>query len=465
MNRLGVFLASGMCSFFVSCSVGAAVLDQGADLDAAISGAREDVRAQGVALNEVRDRLGEKRALYAGRLESLTTHVAALRREVDAREASHAVRQERLQSLRNEQRQLNEALSFVRLACREYGRGMGARCGGAAAATLDAQWQALDAAFVPAGDLDTFLSGVASLVEQAERWNRQQLGGFVARTEVADEAGIVRQGAAVVVGPVGWFVADDEETCGIVVTRPGSPVPGLHLLEEIPALRVRNAAQGDVVDLPMDLCGGDAFKVVAARPGLVEQWVSGGFVMYPLALVGLGALLLVLMKVVSLSRMDVSPEFPDELGVGAIEKMQRVSGPPVAPLLEEALANRTAPRAHLEELLAENVAAQVPLFERHLGTLAVLGGVAPLLGLLGTVTGMIHTFQLVNSLGTGNARLLSGGISEALTTTKFGLALAIPILLIHAFLARRARVKLAELEHTASRVAQVLHAGRQEKGD
>ena len=98
----------------------------------------------------------------------------------------------------------------------------------------------------------------------------------------------------------------------------------------------------------------------------------------------------------------------------------------------------------------------MPKLEQHLGTLAVLGGVAPLLGLLGTVTGMIHTFDLVTIFGTGEARLLSGGISEALITTKFGLGIAIPVLLVHAFFARRIRTVVAELENAAIRVVNAL---------
>ena len=122
---------------------------------------------------------------------------------------------------------------------------------------------------------------------------------------------------------------------------------------------------------------------------------------------------------------------------------------PLKSLYLECIACRAASREQLEELLHEHIISYVPRLERHLGTLAVLGGIAPLLGLLGTVTGMIHTFQMVTLFGSGDARLLSGGISEALITTKYGLIIAVPVLLAHAFLSRHARGKLAELEQTA----------------
>lgn len=87
---------------------------------------------------------------------------------------------------------------------------------------------------------------------------------------------------------------------------------------------------------------------------------------------------------------------------------------------------------------------------RGLTLLAVTASVAPLLGLLGTVTGMIHTFEVITRVGTGDARLLAGGISEALITTEAGLLLAIPALLFHAWCVRRNRRLAAHLEEACA---------------
>jgi biopolymer transport protein ExbB len=84
--------------------------------------------------------------------------------------------------------------------------------------------------------------------------------------------------------------------------------------------------------------------------------------------------------------------------------------------------------------------------ESLLPFIAVTAAASPLLGLLGTVTGMIHTFELINLFGTGDPRRLASGISEALITTEFGLFVAIPALLAHALLARRAQSILARME-------------------
>ncbi len=95
-----------------------------------------------------------------------------------------------------------------------------------------------------------------------------------------------------------------------------------------------------------------------------------------------------------------------------------------------------AGREKMEEAAAEAIYLEMPRLERLLPFLAVIAGVAPLLGLLGTITGMIATFDVITEHGTGDPKLLSGGISEALITTEFGLIVAIPVLLLHNLLAR-----------------------------
>ena len=78
--------------------------------------------------------------------------------------------------------------------------------------------------------------------------------------------------------------------------------------------------------------------------------------------------------------------------------------------------------------------------------IAICAASAPLLGLLGTVTGIINTFKMITIFGSGDVKSLSGGISEALITTKFGLIVAIPSLLLHAFLSRKARGVVGRME-------------------
>jgi len=88
--------------------------------------------------------------------------------------------------------------------------------------------------------------------------------------------------------------------------------------------------------------------------------------------------------------------------------------------------------------------------------LAVLGAVAPLLGLLGTVTGMIDTFRVITLFGTSDPKLMSGGISEALVTTELGLAVAIPIMLLHTYLSRKSDHLIGDMEAKAVQMTNII---------
>ena len=104
----------------------------------------------------------------------------------------------------------------------------------------------------------------------------------------------------------------------------------------------------------------------------------------------------------------------------------------------------------LELKLDDAILKEIPPLERNLSLLKLLAGVAPLLGLLGTVTGMILTFQAITLFGTGDPKLMAGGISQALITTVLGLIVAIPLLLLHAAAATRSREIVQILEEQAT---------------
>ena len=124
-------------------------------------------------------------------------------------------------------------------------------------------------------------------------------------------------------------------------------------------------------------------------------------------------------------------------------------GGPVGEMLCAAVQNAGQDREVIEEVLYETIIKTQPKLERFLAFIAVVAATAPLLGLLGTVTGMIKTFKLITIVGTGDARNLSSGISEALITTKWGLIVAIPTLIMHALLNRKAKGVVGSMEQAA----------------
>ncbi|MBN1757568.1 MAG: MotA/TolQ/ExbB proton channel family protein [Chitinispirillaceae bacterium] len=169
---------------------------------------------------------------------------------------------------------------------------------------------------------------------------------------------------------------------------------------------------------------------------------AGGPVMVPLGLLPLWALLLVLLKLLQYIGKRSSIRKTFSITAGMLEKNDREgvlafigkrkgsASRAVALCMDSVVTSRQMAESSVKELLYTETAR----LSSHLNTLAVIAGVAPLLGLLGTVTGMIRLFEVITRFGTGDPKLLAGGISEALITTEVGLIIAVPVLLVHNFL-------------------------------
>jgi biopolymer transport protein ExbB len=127
----------------------------------------------------------------------------------------------------------------------------------------------------------------------------------------------------------------------------------------------------------------------------------------------------------------------------------RLQAKPLARVVAAGLRCRQMKREEIENALQEAILREVPAMERSLSMLGMLAAIAPLLGLLGTVTGMINTFHVITQHGTGDPRMMSGGISEALVTTMLGLSVAIPIMLAHTLLNRMADSHIGRMEEKA----------------
>jgi biopolymer transport protein ExbB len=129
------------------------------------------------------------------------------------------------------------------------------------------------------------------------------------------------------------------------------------------------------------------------------------------------------------------------------------------------IADRRLSREEIEKRAGEQVLKALPKIERSLTVLSVITAIAPLLGLLGTVTGMISTFDVITEHGTGDPKLLSGGISEALITTELGLAVAVPFLLLRSLLARWADRIVENMQTHALAAVNILTQERSNDAD
>jgi len=187
---------------------------------------------------------------------------------------------------------------------------------------------------------------------------------------------------------------------------------------------------------------------------------SGGVIAWVIVCLGILAVIMMIVRVVILIRAssradmllhEVSDLVFNGLYDKAIEYCTNTPGA-AARVLKATIKNRHRDREHLEDIVAEAILHEAPYIERFGATILVIAAVAPLLGLLGTVTGMISTFDVITEFGTGDPKMLSGGISEALVTTELGLIVAIPTLLFGTLLSGRASAILSTIERTALRV-------------
>ncbi len=169
---------------------------------------------------------------------------------------------------------------------------------------------------------------------------------------------------------------------------------------------------------------------------MMEHLATGGWVMIPLIVVSIFMVLLIALK---LSEMHTftKGDIPAEQCVSAAGKPGFSSAFWQQEIITGFLKKRTFSE-NLDRNILESLRLRQEAFvKRRIGTIAILAAIAPLLGLLGTVGGMIKTFTVISVFGTGNAKALASGISEALITTQTGLVVAIPGLFLAAYLHRK----------------------------
>jgi biopolymer transport protein ExbB len=207
---------------------------------------------------------------------------------------------------------------------------------------------------------------------------------------------------------------------------------------------LQSAAPGKVVAMSVDFTRGQILRaVVQSRTPLERVREDGGPVGYVIIGVGMTGLLLCLWKAFLL--YSVGGRIARQVHSAEADRRN-----PLGRVLAVYPDNPEVDVETLELKLDEAILRETAPLETGLGFIKVLYVVAPLLGLLGTVVGMIATFQMITLFGTGDPRMMAGGISTALVTTVLGLVVAIPLTLFHAFLQGKARALIQVLEEQAA---------------
>jgi len=170
----------------------------------------------------------------------------------------------------------------------------------------------------------------------------------------------------------------------------------------------------------------------------VDTMEDGGIIGYIIFALGLFGLVLLGLRVINLMKASTNVQDITQIVVEKVESgkkdeaLDAIKGfeGSTARVIKSTLRNIDKNREHVEDVIMENILNESTQIDRYGSFVLVIAAVAPLMGLLGTVTGMIETFEVITEFGTGDPKLLSGGISAALVTTMQGLIVAIPLLLI-----------------------------------
>jgi biopolymer transport protein ExbB len=217
----------------------------------------------------------------------------------------------------------------------------------------------------------------------------------------------------------------------------------------------------------IDISRGGALKQITHQQTLKDQIEKGGVLVWPILALGVFAIVIGIERTMFLGRVHANTDkvmgrVNDLAAQGAWDDCQQIVGKkkvPVYNVLRAGLNARKENRETLESVLQESILKELPRLERFLPMLNIMGAISPLLGLLGTVTGMISTFHVITLYGTGDPRMMSGGISTALVTTMLGLAVAIPIMLLYTFLCRRVAHVIGDMEEKAVALTNIVFRG------
>lgn len=261
-------------------------------------------------------------------------------------------------------------------------------------------------------------------------------------TEVDDASGlsitdeVVRVGAFNVLGDDGYLLADQADSrLSILPRQPAGRVVRV-------AKKYFDATSGNM-RLAIDPSRGSLLSLVIQSPGIVEQATYGGGIGYVIILMGVVGFVIAILRYLSLRKTGV--QISRQLKATTV-----ADDNPLGRVLKVYTENKTTTVDVLERKLDEAILRETPPLERFQGVVKVIAGIAPLMGLLGTVVGMIRTFQTITLYGTGDPKLMADGISQALVTTVEGLVVAIPLVFLYALIADKSRELIEILEEQSA---------------
>jgi len=268
----------------------------------------------------------------------------------------------------------------------------------------------------------------------------------------------IKDGDFAIAGPLGYFTANDSSVTGFTsFTAEGVDFPTILSADEESRAAISALIMEGSGTVPVDASMGKALQVARTKKGAGDYLQGGGVVGYGILGLGLVALLIAFFKFLEIqifsipSRKEINFVLDDLLADRIPEaeaKAKSLKGLGGG-LVETGVTFFFDKRRILEDALLEKLGNIQPRLERFLPFLALVAAAAPMMGLLGTVLGIMKTFAMMSAIGTGDSRAFSAGISEALITTAMGLIVAIPVIIVHGLLKSLAKAKFGQAEGVA----------------
>lgn len=262
-------------------------------------------------------------------------------------------------------------------------------------------------------------------------------------------------------GPVEIALVESSRSAGLLAREIGLEPRILEIFDSTTQKELWSLHQNRAGLYPFDPTLGNALQLREYGDGIFEHLSKGGLWAIPIVFFGIVSLLISVLKASQLVRLP-------KVDVTLLDRLQGADASGVARTLAEvgsaqrrlaqiAIANPVSQQR--DDLLVAQLMEYKHTLEKYMGVVATSAAIAPLLGLLGTVSGMIDTFKMMTIFGSGDASTVSGGISEALITTELGLIVAIPSLIISALLTRQIKHYIHKLENFAIRLSKVSFQG------
>ncbi|MGJ8677911.1 MAG: MotA/TolQ/ExbB proton channel family protein [Akkermansiaceae bacterium] len=403
-----------------------------------MSSIRKDLDKAQQRLTEQRQNIAVEKPLIAGKFEETRAQLLEKRRKARLARMAVADRDALLADLKTQQVLAEQDHQYTMGLMRDYGLRLEtfllpgeSEINGLRAAITD-----------PADDPAAELKARMQVLEAGVSRLENLLGGSVVQGEAVASDGEVKNGRFALAGPLIFFASEDASLIGSVTREKGSLSPRVIAADDN---KVKALVSGQLVTIGVDASGGKALALASLENDKLDVFRKGGFWIWPILGIALVSAFSGVVKFCQIIKVKTpAPDWVSQilsaLREGDKEEAAAISqsiAHPASDVLSRCLEFIKAGPDVVEEVLYEQLLGVQHKLQSWLPFIAITAAIAPLLGLLGTVSGMIRTFNIITVVGTGDAKPLAGGISEALLTTLFGLVVAIPALIIHSLLSRR----------------------------